>query len=114
MIQGIWKFAKIYSCYELVEASKKYILQNFEKVLLESPEFKNLDLNDLEVLLSDDELNALREESVLEAIKIWVEARACERKVHVPRLLNCVRLGLVGLEYLDHCSLGRELAQNSV
>lgn len=98
----------------MVKASKRYILKNFEKVLFESPEFRNLEMNDLEILLSDDELNALREELVLEAIKLWVEASPYKRKVHVLKLLNCVRLGLVGFEYLNHYPFTKELAQNSV
>lgn len=97
-VTGIFKFARHYFCRDLEKQGQKYIRHHFNRILRESAEFKDLLCDELEAILRDDELNVKNEEIVFDAIKTWVEARV-ERRVYLPRLLECIRYGLMSHKY---------------
>ncbi|XP_076229001.1 uncharacterized protein LOC116426173 isoform X1 [Nomia melanderi] len=99
---GIFKFARHYFCRDLEEKGRKYIRHHFKRILQESPEFKELTGEELEAILCDDELNVRNEEIVFEAVKTWVEHNAEERQACLPRLLKCVRYGLMGYPFFTN------------
>lgn len=96
---GIFKFAKCYFCGELEKKGKLFIRQNFSRILKECNEFKLLSYEELENILSDDELNVRNEELVFQAVKTWVEYDLPNRKKYIPSLLNCVRFGHISYKY---------------
>ncbi|KYN04498.1 PREDICTED: kelch-like protein 10 [Cyphomyrmex costatus] len=96
---GIFKFARHYFCHDLEKQGRKYIRHHFKRILQESAEFKDLLSDELEAILRDDELNVKNEEIVFDAVKTWVEARVEERRVYLPRLLECIRYGLMSHKY---------------
>ncbi|XP_015587950.1 kelch-like protein 10 isoform X2 [Cephus cinctus] len=102
---GIFKFARHYFCRDLEEKGRKYIRHHFKQILQESAEFKDLVCSELEAILRDDELNVRNEELVFEAIKSWVEYRVGERKIHLSKLLECVRFGLMSFKYFNNTVL---------
>ncbi|XP_011138765.1 kelch-like protein 10 [Harpegnathos saltator] len=96
---GIFKFACHYFCRDLEKQGRKYIRHHFKQILQESGELKDLLCDELEAILSDDELNVKNEEIVFDAVKTWVESRVDERRVYLPRLLKCIRYGLMTHKY---------------
>ncbi|XP_067207770.1 kelch-like protein 10 isoform X2 [Linepithema humile] len=96
---GIFKFARHYFCRDLEKQGRKYIRHHFKQILKESAEFKELLCDELEAILRDDELNVKNEEIVFDAVKTWVENRVEERRVYLPRLLECIRYGLMSHKY---------------
>lgn len=96
---GIFKFACHYFCRDLERQGRKYIRHHFKQILQESGEFKDLLCDELMAILSDDELNVKNEEIVFDAVKTWVESGAEERRVYLPRLLECIRYGLMTHKY---------------
>lgn len=99
VITGIFKFARHYFCRDLERQGRKYIRHHFKQILLESAEFKDLHYDELEAILRDDELNVKNEEIVFDAVKTWVETKAEKRRVYLPRLLKCIRYGLMSHKY---------------
>lgn len=98
---GIYKFARHYFCHDLEEKGRKYIRHHFKIILKNSQEFKELTADELYEILHDDELNVRNEEIVFEAIKIWIEAKNNEdRRKYLPKLLECVRFGLINSKYI--------------
>ena len=110
--KGIFKFSRHYFCRDLEEKGRKYICLNFKKILKCSVEIKDLSIDELEAILRDDELNVRNEELVFEAIKIWVNVDVNERKILLPRLLNCVRFGLMNSKFFNNNILSWELIEN--
>lgn len=96
---GIFKFARHYFCRDLERQGRKYIRHHFKQILQESAEFKDLLCDELEAILRHDELNVKNEEVVFDAIKTWVEAKVKTRRVCLPRLLECIRFGLMSHKY---------------
>ena len=99
IVTGIFKFAQHYFCHDLEKQGRKYIRHHFKRILQESAEFKDLLCDELEAILRDDELNVKNEEIVFDAVKTWVETRVEERRVYLPRLLECIRYGLMSHKY---------------
>ncbi|KAK2586942.1 hypothetical protein KPH14_009870 [Odynerus spinipes] len=108
---GICKFARHYFCRDLEEKGRRYIRHHFKRILYESTEFKELQSEELEAILQDDELNVKNEELVFEAVKTWLEYRVEERKVHLTKLLECVRYGSMSYTYFADNVLGWKLVQ---
>lgn len=99
---GIFKFARHYFCRDLEEKGRKYIRHHFKRILQESPEFKELTSKELEAILRDDELNVKNEEIVFEAVKTWIEHNVDERRPYLPRLLKCMRYGLMSYNFFTN------------
>lgn len=101
LLTGIYKFARHYFCHELEKKSRRYIRHNFTEILSESAEFSELSCEDLRSMLIDDDLNVWSEEAVFEALKTWIAVNEEERKSCLPVLLECVRLGLMSIQYIS-------------
>lgn len=111
MAAGIFKFARHYFCRDLEKQGRKYIRHHFKQILQESAEFKDLHYDELEAILRDDELNVKSEEIVFDAVKTWVETRVEKRRVYLPRLLKCIRYGLMSHKYFINNIVNSKLVQ---
>lgn len=112
---GIYKFAQHYFCHDLEEKGRKYIRHNFKKILMENAEFKELECDEVVAILKDDELNVRNEEVVFEAIKTWIETKEDERKKFLPKLLACVRFGLINSKFIvNNILTWRNIQENQV
>lgn len=96
---GIYLFAKYYFCTELENCAREFILGNFRDVASDSPELENISGTELFSFLNDEHLNVNTEELVFEVIKRWVEVDLQERITELPKLLTCVRFGLMGYRF---------------
>jgi kelch-like protein 10 len=96
---GIFKLARQYFLPDLEDRRRRYICHNFKQILLHSPEFKDLSAEELEDILSDDELNVDNEGVVFEAVIKWAEADLQAREQYLRTLIHCVRYGLTSLRF---------------
>lgn len=110
---GILKFSRHYFCRDLEQKTRKYVLHHFKQIFVRSPEVTDLSFEELEDLLSDDELNVRNEEIVFDAIKKWTEINPESRAAHLPSLLNCVRFGLISYKYFTSSVLSWKLITNN-
>ncbi|KAH9383169.1 hypothetical protein HPB48_023995 [Haemaphysalis longicornis] len=96
---SIDKVAKRYNCFVLESKTYRYRMQHFVEISKRSEEFFKLEINEVESLLSDENVNVVREKSVWKAALRWIEFNPANRVQHIARLLSCVRTGLVDLDF---------------
>ncbi|KAK6013647.1 BTB And Kelch [Ostertagia ostertagi] len=65
---GLRAFADAHACKELLSCANKYILRNFKGVI-GTDEFHQLPFNQLEELISSEELQVTSEDQVYKAVR---------------------------------------------
>ncbi|KAK8786872.1 hypothetical protein V5799_023357 [Amblyomma americanum] len=96
---SIHNVAKLYNCFDLTSKAYNYMMQHFIEVSKRSEELLNLDIDEVEAILSDENLNVIKEETVWKAVVRWIEHDSANRQQHIARLLRCVRTGLVDTNF---------------
>ena len=96
---GIRSFADAHSCSGLLQASEKYIHENFNDVV-RNEEFLSLPMEELAALLSCEELNVDSEEDVYNALISWARQNVEERQTFLAELLGKIRLPLLSAHFL--------------
>ncbi|KAI5698457.1 hypothetical protein M8J76_006540 [Diaphorina citri] len=96
---GILLFSRDHFCKKLEEWTRKYILRNFVDVARESEEIVFISEQELEEIISSDELNVKSEETVWELIIRWIDYDPENRKKHIVSLMKNIRLGLLETEF---------------
>ncbi|XP_065304431.1 kelch-like protein 10 [Dermacentor albipictus] len=96
---SIHNLAKMYNCFDLAAKAKDYLMEHFVEVAKRSDEFLRLDADDVVSILSDENLNVVKEESVWKAALRWIEFDPASRTRHMARLFECVRTGLVDTDF---------------
>ncbi|XP_006631004.3 kelch repeat and BTB domain-containing protein 12 isoform X1 [Lepisosteus oculatus] len=96
---GVYHYAKLLGAEDLAERAKKYLYQHFAEVCLHE-EILEVDSHQLLALISSDDLNVSREESVLDVVLRWVNYDRNPRAEHALELLKQVRLVLVSPDFL--------------
>ncbi|RWS00717.1 Kelch-like protein 17, partial [Dinothrombium tinctorium] len=96
---GIRHFADAHSCEELHQTSHKYALENFPEVVL-TEEFLDLPYNEVENLISSDQLNVTTEECVYNAVMSWIKHDLKNREHYLGSILQHVRLPLTTRSFL--------------
>ncbi|XP_063218282.1 kelch-like protein 10 [Bacillus rossius redtenbacheri] len=95
---GVLRFARHYFCRNLEQTGDRFVKVNFKRIAEESSEWCEMQVEELERLLSDDELNVADEAVVFRAVTRWVDADPESRAPLLPRLLLCVRYGFFDLD----------------
>ncbi|XP_041480773.1 kelch-like protein 17 [Lytechinus variegatus] len=96
---GIRRFADTHGCYDLEQSSRQYALYNFCHVV-NTEEFLQLPQQEVEQMVSSEQLNVTSEEEVFSAVIQWLQFNEEERKDSVSQLLRCVRLPLLNRDFL--------------
>ncbi|KAH7961466.1 hypothetical protein HPB52_009287 [Rhipicephalus sanguineus] len=78
---------------------RSYLMEHFVEVAKRSDEFLRLDADEVVSILSDENLNVVKEESVWKAALRWIEIDPGSRIRHMARLFECVRTGLVDTDF---------------
>ncbi|XP_071942041.1 kelch-like protein 18 isoform X1 [Antedon mediterranea] len=91
---GIKRFADTMVCSNLFNAASSYIQKRFTDVY-RSEEFLSLTQEEVQEILTSDELNVTGEEQVFDALIHWVRYSLEERRLLMPHLLATVRLPLI-------------------
>ncbi|XP_077286932.1 kelch-like protein diablo [Arctopsyche grandis] len=84
---------------ELKTMSMDLILDNFE-TLHKTQDFLKLTVSNVIEILKSDDLNVPSEESVFNAVKLWVNYNDANRKNKLAQLMRSVRLSLLSIEFL--------------
>lgn len=110
----IYNYAKFYHCYDVVEKAHHFILINFKELFnrrntpksgkVTSTQLQKLSPDDLYKLLLDEKLNLL-EEYVFEVIRNWIEIDYETNSRYLPKLLTCIRFGLMDIKFFHECVL---------
>lgn len=110
---GIRHFSEARSCRELFAEADRFVLENFVDVV-NNQEFLMLPSDELEKLLSQDNLNVPSEETILRSLVSWARHNEDKRQQSLSRLLSNVRLPLLSSQFLvDHVQ-NNELFRNDL
>ena len=104
---GIHSFGDVYSCADLVYASKRFVYNHFVDVA-RNDEFLQITHAHLTELLKSDQLQVSSEEQVFLALYRWVEFNPEQRTQFVCDLLHHIRLPLLDSEFLENKVLAVE------
>lgn len=99
---GVFYFARDLGAEDLGDHAQRYLRQHFVQVC-QNEEVLELEAHQLGRLLSSDDLNVSREETILDVVLRWVKHCTLEgedRIPHLPELLRKVRLPLISPDYL--------------
>ncbi|XP_077297483.1 kelch-like protein 23 [Arctopsyche grandis] len=83
---------------ELKTKAMHLTLENFE-TLHKTKDFLNLPASNVNEILKSNYMNVLSEESVFNAVKLWVIYDNANRKKELAQLMRSVRLSLVSMEF---------------
>ena len=104
-------FAEKYDCDELMNNSRRFVLENFRFVAA-LDEFLNLEAKEVEKWLSSDDISVETEADVFKIVLEWIEHGKSERKAFFEQLFRHVRLVLMSRDYLIDV-VTNELVQES-
>ena len=104
-------FAEKYDCDELMNNSRRFVLENFSFVAA-LDEFLNLEAKEVEKWLSSDDISVKTEADVFKIVLEWIEHSKSERKAFFEKLFRHVRLVLMSRDYLIDV-VTNELVQES-
>ncbi|KAL4222931.1 hypothetical protein ACF0H5_018972 [Mactra antiquata] len=104
-------FASHFACLKLKLHCRKFILDHFSD-LIKDDKFYDIGAEDLEDVISCDDISVENEETVLEVIKKWVEFGK-SRDEYFPRLFRHVRLPLLNEEYCKTITAADSLINNN-
>lgn len=96
---GILKFARVFSLNDLISAAIKFRMQQFAQISRED-EFLDLPVEEVEELVSSDQITVDSEEDVYYAVARWIE-QSKDREEHTVRLYNHVRFPILQLHFLN-------------
>ncbi|XP_062333766.1 kelch-like protein 5 isoform X1 [Osmerus eperlanus] len=96
---GICSYADAQGCSQLQHAAYVYTMEHFVEVVA-GQEFLLLPLEEMERLLSSDDMNVPDEETVVTALLGWVRHDCPSRQQYLPSLLAHIRLPLLKPQFL--------------
>ncbi|XP_061627213.1 kelch-like protein 5 isoform X2 [Phyllopteryx taeniolatus] len=96
---GISSYANAQGCHDLRRVAHTYTMEHFAEVV-GAQEFTLLPVDEMERLLTSDDINVPDEETVVTALLTWVHHDAAARQRDLPQLLAHVRLPLLQPQFL--------------
>ncbi|XP_061544507.1 kelch repeat and BTB domain-containing protein 12 isoform X2 [Phycodurus eques] len=100
---GLFYFARDLGVEELADQAQRFMRQQFVQVC-QNEEVLELEAHQLGKLISSDDLNISREETILDVVLRWAKhsflMEGEVRSKHLPELLRKVRLPLINPDYL--------------
>ena len=103
-------YAELYGCERLYKLCTQFVCDHFSQVV-DSEEFVALSSDQLECLLSMDELKVMKEEEAFEAVVKWVKHDVEHRQCQFVNMLSYVRFPFVSMTYLKQRVETEELIQ---
>ncbi|XP_041358311.1 kelch-like protein 21 [Gigantopelta aegis] len=96
---GIWKLAKCLHCECMFKKSYRFILRHFSEIF-KAGEIMLLEIDELLLFLSDNDLRLPDEDAVAEIALQWIE-HDFNRIVHLQQICRCLRLPLLSDDLLE-------------
>ncbi|XP_078537730.1 kelch-like protein 23 isoform X2 [Lissotriton helveticus] len=90
---GMHSFAEFHVCSDLEKESRRIIFSRFEEVWRQD-EFLEINSRKLKYMLSGENLNVWKEETLLEAVIKWIAHDVGKRIEYIHDLLRCVKVDL--------------------
>lgn len=107
---GMLSFAELHVCQALEREARRVTLCRFQE-LIQQDEFLEADLEKVTGVMAAENLNAWREELLLEAVVRWVSHDPRSRLEHTRELLHCVALELDETRFSDALSITQSRAR---
>lgn len=107
-----FRFSEKYLFNQLNEISKQYILDNFTS-LIYTFEFNELSYQEIELFLSNNDLNINNEEFAFEALIKWINNDLTSRLCYLSKLLSFIKLPLLNPLYLTQQIESNKLIKSS-
>ncbi|XP_067135228.1 kelch-like protein 5 [Centruroides vittatus] len=99
---GICLFAESQSCVQLHNVAYNYIMEHFMDVIY-NQEFLLLPADDVQKLLSSEDLNVPNEEVIYHSLMNWLKHDLPNRQCKISQLLSVVKLPLLSPQFIaDH------------
>ncbi|XP_047221817.1 kelch-like protein 5 [Girardinichthys multiradiatus] len=96
---GIRSYADAQGCHDLQRAAHAYTMEHFLEVV-GGQEFLVLPVDEMQRLLTSDDINVPDEETVVTSLLNWVSHDPAARQRHLPSLLAHIRLPLLQPQFL--------------
>ncbi|XP_061613531.1 kelch-like protein 40b [Phyllopteryx taeniolatus] len=96
---AVFRLGLMLDCPRLAISARNFACERF-RLISRDEDFLQLQPGELAAILANDNLDVDSEEVVFEALMSWVARDSGEREKELPGLLDCVRLRLVGEDYL--------------
>ncbi|XP_037135159.1 kelch-like protein 40b [Syngnathus acus] len=96
---AVFRLGLMLDCPRLAVSARNFACERF-RLISRDEDFLQLQPGELAAILANDNLDVDSEEVVFEALMNWVARDLEEREKDLPGLLDCVRLRLVGEDYL--------------
>ncbi|XP_049605817.1 kelch-like protein 40b [Syngnathus scovelli] len=96
---AVFRLGLMLDCPRLAVSARNFACERF-RLISRDEDFLQLQPGELAAILANDNLDVDSEEVVFEALMNWVARDLGEREKELPGLLDCVRLRLVGEDYL--------------
>lgn len=106
-------FSEKYNCKELLFKAEDFIIDRFVEVS-KSEEFLLLEADQLEQLISCDDIAITREEEVYESVISWVKRDIDCRRRFFPTLFKRIRLPCINKYYIGDTIEKEELVTNNI
>lgn len=95
---GVRAFAEQHNRVELMEYADQYARENFDKIV-KCDDFERMTEMALVQMIQSDDTNVPCEEEIYHAIIKWVQYNSVERSQLLPKLLTCLRLQLLEINF---------------
>lgn len=96
----LYIFASHFGCKRLKDSVKQYISEHFTEVIKSGDKIVELDVENLEELMSDDDLSIEKEEVLFEVLVKWTSIDT-SRRTSFARLFKHIRVALIEQGYID-------------
>lgn len=109
---SVYQFASFHDCSALKNTSRAFVVNHFSEVV-DYDDILSLSSDDLAELISEDNLNIRREETVFECVMKWVETNIDERMKQIGTLFKHIRFVLIDEEYITDKVTSNELVMSN-
>ncbi|XP_077410927.1 kelch-like protein 40b [Vanacampus margaritifer] len=96
---AVFRLGLMLDCPRLAVSARNFACERF-RLISKDEDFLQLQPGELAAILANDNLDVDSEEIVFEALMDWVARDLAEREKDLPGLLDCIRLRLIGQDYL--------------
>ncbi|XP_077591828.1 kelch-like protein 40b [Stigmatopora nigra] len=109
---AVFRLGLMLDCPRLAVSARNFACERF-RLISRDEDFLQLQPSELAAILANDNLDVDSEELVFEALMRWVARDLGEREKELPGLLDCIRLRLLGEDYLKEKVEKNKLISNN-
>lgn len=110
---GMHAFAEFHVCPMLEREALRIILSRFEELICQE-EFLGLDFKKVVTILSAENVNVRKEETLLDAVVKWVTFDLDSRKENILDLLHCIRLEVDDMYLMTALDLHKKCNEHKI